>query len=337
MKITTRVGRTAATLLATSLLLTACGGDDETTTDPAAVEETTPDDATIDEVTTDTDMAAFPVTIEADNGPVVLDAQPTKIVSLSPTSTEILFAIGAGDQVIAVDDFSNFPAEAPVTDLSGFQPNVEAILGFEPDLVVLSFDPGDVVAGLDAAGVPAIVHGAAVTLDDTYRQIEQLGAAAGHIGGSAELVLAMQTDLDAIVAELPDGAAGLTYYHELDNTYFSATSSTFIGQLYSLLGLENIADAADPDGDSFGFPQLSAEYIVEANPDLIFLADTKCCEATAESVAARDGWDQITAVQQDGVVELDDDVASRWGPRLTEYLRTIADAIEQLLAARANA
>ncbi len=335
MKITTRAGRSAAAILATSFLLAACGGDDVTTTPATA--ESTPDDATPDEVPTDDMSASYPVTIEAGNGAVTLEAQPTKIVSISPTSTEILFAIGAGDQVVAVDDYSNFPAEAPVTDLSGFQPNVEAILGFEPDLVILSFDPGDVVAGLGAAGVPAIVHDSAVTLEDSYTQIEQLAAVTGHVGSAAELVLQMQTDFDAIVASLPDEAAGLTYYHELDTTYFSATSTTFIGQLYSLLGLENIADAADPDGESFGFPQLSAEFIVEANPDLIFLADTKCCEATAESVAARDGWDQISAVQNAGVVELDDDVASRWGPRLTEYLRLIAAAIEELIAARADA
>ncbi len=338
MKTTTRrarLTRAAATLLTTSLLLTACGGDDAAT-EPAddAGTEAAADPAT--DAPAD-DAATFPVTVTAGNGEVTIEARPERIVSISPTATEILFAIDAGAQVVAVDDFSNFPPEAPVTDLSGFQPNVEAILGFDPDLVVLSYDPGEVVAGLEAAGVPSLVHDAAVTLDDTWTQIEQLGVATGHVAESAKLVAEMQSDLDELVAGLPEGAEGLTYYHELDNTYFSATSTTFIGQLYSLFGLVNIADAADPDGESFGFPQLSAEYIVEADPELIFLADTKCCEVTAESVAERDGWEQIAAVRNGAVVELDDDIASRWGPRIVDYLAAIAKAIEQVVEARADA
>lgn len=332
MHITTRplkATRLAASFAASALLLGACGS----TADPAASDSpsaTTSPDAT---PSASESAADFPVTIEADNGPVVIDAMPMSIVSISPTSTEMLFAIGAGDQVVAVDAFSNYPEEAPLTDLSGFQPNIEAILSYEPDLVVIQFDPGDVVPGLTAAGVPVIVHDSGATLEDTYRQLEQLGAATGHLADAAIVVANLQHDLDEVIASLPASAEGLTYYHELDTTYFSATSSTFIGELYSLLGLVNIADAADPDGESFGYPQLSAEYIVDANPDLIFLADTKCCDATAANVAERDGWAEVAAVTTGGIVELDDDIASRWGPRVVEYLRVIADAINQLVAA----
>ena len=120
----------------------------------------------------------------------------------------------------------------------------------------------------------------------------------------------------------------LTYYHELDPTYFSATSKTFIGQVYSLLGLKNIADPADADGS--GYPQLSAEAIIAANPDMVFLADTKCCQQTAQTVAARPGWNVITAVKDGGVVPLDDDIASRWGPRIVDYLRSVAAAVNQV-------
>ncbi len=334
---TTIIRRRALAALATSVLLaTACGGTADSADPQAEADPVETTAAPTDDVAAEAE-SAFPVTITAGNGEVTIAEQPMSIVSLSATATEILFAIGAGSQVVAVDDFSNFPPEAPVTDLSGFQPNVEAILGYEPDLVLVSFDPGDVVAGLDAAGVPTIVHDAAVTIDDTYTQIEQLGVATGNVGGAAELVLDMQTELDELIASLPQDAAGLTYYHELDNTYFSVTSSTFLGELYGLFGLENIADAADPDGDSFGYPQLSAEYVVEADPDLIFLADTKCCEVTAESVAERPGWGQMTAVTQGGVIELDDDIASRWGPRIIDLLREVAAAIEGAVAARADA
>jgi len=273
---------------------------------------------------------AFPITIAAPNGPVTLDVRPTRIVSLSPTATETLFAIGAGGQVIAVDDQSSYPAEAPVTDLTGLEPNVEAIAALGADLVVMMFDPGEVVAALEAIGIPAIVHGAAVDLDDAYAQIEQLGAATGSVAAAAALVGGMQADIDRILGEA--NAGGATYYHELDPVLYSATSATFAGALYGMLGLVNIADeAADPDG--FGYPQLSPEYIVVEDPDFVFLADTKCCGQSSTTVADRPGWDTMTAVQRGTVVELDDDIVSRWGPRIVDFMESIADAIGALVDA----
>jgi iron complex transport system substrate-binding protein len=257
-------------------------------------------------------------------------AAPSKIISLSPTATEMLFAIGAGSQVVAVDSYSNFPAEAPVTDLSGFEPNVEAISAFEPDLVVISGDAGNVVAGLGALDIPVLDLSAAATLDDSYAQIEQLGAATGHIAEAAEVVKNMQTDIEEILAGYvaPAGEAR-SYYHELDPTFYSATSTTFIGSIYAAFGLTNIADAASTADDG-GYPQLSAEYIVAQDPDLIFLADTKCCEANVASVSARPGWEGLSAVTNGSIVELDDDIPSRWGPRIVDQYRSIADALSKL-------
>ena len=249
-----------------------------------------------------------------------------RIVSLSPTATEMLFAIGAGSQVVAVDSNSNYPKEAPRTDLSAYQPNLEAIAGYKPDLVVYSDDPGDLKAGLDKLSIPAIQQPAAKTLDDTYAQLDQLGRATGHAAEAGQLATTMRAEIAKIAAAKPERP--LTYYHELDKNLYSATSKTFIGQLYAQLGMENIADAADKDGS--GYPQLSAEYVVKADPDLIFLADTKCCGQSARTVAARDGWDGLTAVKTGGVVELDDDVASRWGPRVVDFLKTVAAKVQQL-------
>jgi iron complex transport system substrate-binding protein len=258
------------------------------------------------------------------------EAAPAKrIVSLSPTATEMLFAIGAGSQVAAVDSNSNYPKEAPRTDLSAYQPNLEAIAGYEPDLVVYSDDPGELAAGLGKLAIPALAEPAAKSLDDTYAQIGQLGRATGHVAEAAKLTATMKAEIARIVAAgRPERR--LTYYHELDKTLYSATSKTFIGQLYGLLGMENIADAADKDHS--GYPQLSAEYVVKADPDLIFLADTKCCAQSARTVAARDGWDRLTAVRSGGVVELDDDVASRWGPRVVNFLTTISAKAQTLEA-----
>ena len=250
---------------------------------------------------------------------------PQAIISLSATATEILFAIGAGDQVIAVDEYSTYPAEAPMTDLSGFTPNVEAIAEYGPDLVVISYDPGDLVAGLELLDIEVLIQGTASSLEGTYSQISELGEKTGHSETAEELNESIVSDL-ASLAEDPVGA-GLTYFHEVDNTLYTATSSTFIGQLYALLGLENIADPADDQG--FGYPQLSPEYIISANPDLIFLADAEWGESV-ETLAERPGWAELTAVQNNRVVELDE-TSGRWGPRVVDFLTQIHAAITDLM------
>ena len=277
--------------------------------------------------------ALFPVTIATANGDVAIDERPERIVSLSPTATEMLFAIGAGDQVEAVDDQSNYPADTPVTDLSGFEPNVEAIASYEPDLVVYSTEPGDLGASLGGVGIPALLQPAAANLDDVYEQIDQLGVATGNVSEAGDVVARMRADIRSIVASIEPPEEPVTYYHELDDTFYSVTSSTFIGQLYSLVGLRNIADEAKGAGG--GYPQLSAEYIIDADPNLIFLADTKCCGQSPRTVAKRPGWDHIAAVENGGVIPLDDDVASRWGPRVVDYLRRIAEAVGEVLEAKA--
>jgi iron complex transport system substrate-binding protein len=255
------------------------------------------------------------------------DQRPERIVSLSPTATEMLFAIGAGGQVVAVDSNSNYPEEAPKTDLSAYQPNIEAIAGYKPDLVVYSDDPGELAAGLGKLGIPALQQPAATRLDDTYAQLDQLGRATGHQAEAAQLTATMRAEIEKIAAAARPERP-LTYYHELDKNLYTATSKTFIGQLYDQLGMKNIADAADKEAS--GYPQLSAEYVIKADPNLIFLADTKCCGQSAKTVAARDGWDQLTAVRSGGVVALDDDVASRWGPRVVDFLKTVAAKVQTL-------
>jgi len=324
-----------------TLIAAGCGGDPTVGSESGATVATTEaasatTQAPAKPTTTTRATAAdgFPATITAENGEVEIPDRPRTIVSLSATSTEILFAIGAGDQVAAVDSTSNYPPEAPITDLSAFTPNIEAIAEFGPDLVVLSFDPGDLVSGLAAIGIPAIVHSGSANLDGTYLQIEQLGAATGNVGSAAELVGQIQTDIAELVNEFDLTEAELTYYHEIDDTYYSATSATFIGEIYSLLGLVNIADSQDADG--FGFPQLSAEYIIESDPDLIFLADAKYAGQSAETVGSRAGWANLSAVTGGQIFELDDDIASRWGPRVVEFIETVAEAIRQFEGAAAG-
>jgi iron complex transport system substrate-binding protein len=266
------------------------------------------------------------VTIETANGSVTIPARPQAIVSLSPTSTEVLFALGAGGQVVAVDNQSNYPGDAPTTELTGFDPNLEAIAGYDADLVILMYDPGEVVEALEVLGIPVIMHPAAWTLEDAFAQINQVGAATGHAAEARQLVESMRTDIDGI-AKATDGT-GTTYYHELSPDFYTVTSATFVGTLYEMLGLTNIADGADPDG--YGFPQLSPEHILDEDPSLILLADTKCCGQDQTTVSERPGWGVLTAVQAGAISELDDDIASRWGPRIVELFEAIAGAVDGL-------
>ncbi len=326
----------------------ACGDDTQAESESAATAAAEATDAPEPEVTaaepaaTVADQAApletsvgEAISVVASNGTVTVGSTPTKIISLSPAHTEILFAIGAGDQVVAVDDQSNYPpeAEAVKSDLSGFTPNIEAIAGYKPDLVVMADDYEGLTAQLNALDIPVWSGNAPATLDDAYAQIEQLGVLTGHAAEAVQVSSGMQADIEVIVVGLPKLETPLTYYHELDPTYFSSTSRTFIGAVYALAGLTNIADAAEAGND---YPQLNTEYIITANPDLIFLADSKCCGETPETVAARDGWGKLTAVKNGNVIPMDDDLASRWGPRIVDYLQAVSDAVTAAAAVPAG-
>jgi iron complex transport system substrate-binding protein len=170
---------------------------------------------------------------------------PQRIVSLSPTATESLFAIGAGPQVVAVDNQSDYPKTAPHTSLSGLTPNVEAIASYRPDLVVIGYDPGGLRDALAKLHIRVLMQNAAKTIPDAYAQIEQLGRLTGHSDRANRLVASMKTRIAKLVASVHGLGENLTYYHELDPTLYSVTSQTFIGRVYALFGLKNIADAAD--------------------------------------------------------------------------------------------
>ena len=252
-------------------------------------------------------------------------ATPRRIVSLSPTATESLFAIGAGKQVVAVDDQSDYPKREPRTSLSGYTPNVEAIAGYRPDLVVLSGDANGVVDGLRKLGIRVLLQPAATNLAGAYAQIKQLGAITAHKRSAAALVARMKKAIAQAVKSVPKRK--LSVYHELDPTYYSATSKTFIGRIYTLFGLRNIADAADSSGS--GYPQLSGEYILSSNPSLIVLADTRCCGQSASTVASRPGWSGLSAVRNHRVIGIDDSVASRWGPRIVTFVQAVGKALRR--------
>jgi iron complex transport system substrate-binding protein len=273
--------------------------------------------------------AAFPATVMAADGAVHISKEPTAIVSLSPTTTEMLYAIGAGHQVSAVDNDSDYPPQAPRTKLSGFDPNLEAIVAAKPDLVVISNNIGGLAKHLAAFSIPVLELPAATGLSGVYAEFDQLGRATGHLAQAQREVASLRTQISQIVAAVPHQSKPLTYYYELDQTYYSVTSDTFIGKLLGLLGLRSIADSAKGAAAAGGYPQLSAEYIVKANPDYIILADTICCQQSLTTVRSRPSWAGLTAVKSGHVILLNDDIASRWGPRIVDLLRVVLTALRR--------
>ncbi|MBD0329954.1 MAG: ABC transporter substrate-binding protein [Thermoleophilia bacterium] len=266
----------------------------------------------------------FPVTLQSPAGEVTIRRQPRRIVSLSPTATETLFAIGAGRQVVAVDDQSDFPRRAPRTRLSGFTPNAEAVAGYRPDLVIVHFDANRIVASLRRLGIPVLVQPPARDLRHAYAQIRQLGRATGRRTAANALAARLRTRIGRIVAQSRPRARRHSVYHEVSPDLYAASSRTFVGSIYRRFGFRNVADAADTGS---GYPKLSSEYLIARNPSLIVLADTVCCGQSRATVAARPGWDRIRAVRTGAVVRLHDSLASRWGPRILNFVQALARAL----------
>ncbi len=264
----------------------------------------------------------FPVTVATAYGPVTLTHEPHRIVSLSPTVTEMLFALGAGHQVVAVDADSNYPKSAPRTSLSGYTPNVEAIAGYRPDLVVISYNPTppNLVASLKLLGIPTLYIPAAATLQQSYAETIELGRLTGHLAGARQVVASMTARIRSLVAQVPKRATRPTYFYELDPTLYTASAQTFIGSVLALAGLRDIVGHPIAGSD---YPQLSSESVVRANPTFIFLADG----AAPRSVAARPGWSRLAAVRAHRVIALNVDIASRWGPRTADLLGAVVRAL----------
>jgi iron complex transport system substrate-binding protein len=296
-------------LAVAAVALSACGGGNGQSAATAAAE------------------SGFPRTVVAANGRVRVSREPQRIVSLSPSATEDLYAAGAGGHVVAVDSYSIYPPKAPRTKLSGYEPNLEAIADYRPDLVVVAEDTSHIVAQLGKLGIPVLVEPPASDLNAAYGEIEGIGEATGHPEGAHRAVAKMKRQVAAIAASVPKPRKPLSVYHELDQTYYSATSHTFIGQIYKLLGLRNIADGATGSGE---YPQLSAEYVIASDPDLIVLADTVCCKQSAATVAARPGWGETAAVRDGEVVPVEDSFASEWGPRIVLFAKKVAGAVKRL-------
>jgi iron complex transport system substrate-binding protein len=275
--------------------------------------------------------AGFPVTVTTVGGIAHLSSRPDSIISLSPTATEMLYAIGAGSQVKAVDSDSDYPANAPHTKLSAYQPNAEAIAAYKPDLVIISNNIDGITAKLTALSIPVLDLPAAANVSGVYSEFTQLGAATGHAAQASAEDQKLKADIGQIVSSEPHHSGPRTYYFELGtDPYYSVTDSTFIGSLLSLLGMKSIADSVSGAAAAGGYPSLSAEFILKSNPDYIVLSDTGSTGGgqSAATVGARPGWSVLTAVKDKHIIVLNADIASRWGPRIVQLLQTVAAGIK---------
>ncbi len=259
---------------------------------------------------------------------------PSCIVSLSPTATDTLFAIGAGRQVAAVDKDAHLPSRGlPSIRIDALNPSVEAILSVcrptpahpsrRPDLVIISYDANKIKERLSALGVRVVEQDAPTNLAGAVAQMKALGALTGHAVAAARLATSISTTIRRDVASLPPHAGKtLRVYYEIDPTGYSLTSTTFVGSLLKMLGVVNIADAQSTSADA-GYPQLNPEYVVAANPQLILLDDG----VSPNSLAARPGFSGVAAVTSHHVVEVNQNIGSEWGVRLGNLMNGLTKAV----------
>ena len=245
-------------------------------------------------------------------------SKPDRIISLSPTATEMLFAIGAGGNVVAVDSHSNFPKDAPLTNLSAIEPNLEAIASYKPDLVIIAFEIGNLKVDLNAVGIKVLMLPATPTVEDALKQILEIGDITGNEENAEKLVVKIRSQIKTISLQR-EGKPKFSVYHELDENYYSPSTWSFLGNIYDILGFKNIADEADTA--KTGYPRLSAEYIMVSNPDIIVTSGLK--NDNQLKFASRAGWNAIKAVQNEAIISVEPDIAGRWGPRMIDFCEQI--------------
>jgi iron complex transport system substrate-binding protein len=257
---------------------------------------------------------------DGDGDNVRLDEAPERIVALAPSYVEILFEIGADELVVAVDENTDYPPEAAdLPKLSGFEPSVEAIVEYDPDVVLIQFDPGGLKDALETNEIAVFSLVSPESIMGVYEQIHTIGRISGHATESQQLVDEMEEEINTTVATIPEGTEGPRVFHEVDNTLYSVGPGSFIHDMYVTLKAQNIAESTGEP-----FPQLNNEAVISADPQVIILADEAFGES-AETVAARPGWDQTAAVKDGRIHGADPDIYSRPGPRIVDAMKELRD------------
>ncbi len=304
----------------TSLALAACGTPGA---DPSASTATPASTSTPTSTATPGGAAGFPRSVAGSDGVrVTLAAPPARLVSLSPGLTEVLFAIGAGDRLVAVDRFSDFPAAAArLPRLEYSAPSPESALGVRPDLVIMVTRQRQQVQQFRDLRLNVLYLDEPSGLDAVLRTITLLGELTGHEAEAGALVATMTRRIDAVKSAVGT-AAGPRVFYELSPDLYTAGPDTFIGSMLTLLRARNVAQGATSP-----FPQLSAEAVLAADPEVILLSDAASAKQTAESVAARPGWAGVAAVKTRRIYAVNPDLTNRPGPRIVDGLEAMARAL----------
>ncbi|HEY5731443.1 MAG TPA: cobalamin-binding protein [Anaerolineales bacterium] len=263
---------------------------------------------------------------------ITLEGTPQRIVSLAPSNTEILFAVGAGSQVVGRDEFSDYPAEAASIDVIGGsfgEYNVEAIVSLEPDLVLAAeINPPELVQQLEGLGLTVYYLANPTTLEEMYTNLETVATLSGH--DATELVDSLKARVTAVDEKIMPLSSRIPVFYEIDATDptkpWTYGPGTFGDLLIDRAGGYNIGGNAENDP----YPQLSLEQIVASNPSVIILGDA-IWGVTPESVLERAGWESIEAVKTNNIFPIDDNLISRPGPRLVDGLEQLAKILRPVL------
>ncbi|MBI5287467.1 MAG: ABC transporter substrate-binding protein [Chloroflexi bacterium] len=275
-------------------------------------------------------VAEFPTDIPRSDGKTLtLAGPPTRIVSLSPAATEIIYALGAEAALAAVDNQADFPdgAMSFSTKVDAYEPNIEAIAGLDPDLVIVANNGSGIVEKLDQLNIPVFyqdIDKDVRSISDVFGQITLMGRVTGRSAQATQLLTGLGDRLKVIQdgVQGANASTGPRVYHELDQTFFTISDESFIGDLYRTLRARNIAGS----GGGSAYPQMTQEAVIASNPAIIILADEEF-GVTVESVKARPGWSAIEAVQNDRIFGIDPDIVSRPGPRIIDALEQLAKLI----------
>jgi iron complex transport system substrate-binding protein len=304
-------------LLLTLAALTACGEQKETVKDDANSSTEQKGEET-----------AYPLTIkDAIDNEVTIEAKPEKIVSLIPSNTEIAFALGLGEQVVGVSDFDNYPEEATTKEkIGGMEINIEKIISLQPNLVLAHASAMNGTEGLQQlrdAGLTVLVINDAQNFEQVYDSIAMIGKATGETKKAEELIKSMQDKLAEIKAKAGEIKDKKKVFIEVSPApeVFTTGKNTFMDEMITLINAENIAN------DQEGWVKIDQEVMIERNPDVIVTTYGYYTENAVQQVLARQGWENVNAIKNKQVIDVDSDTVTRSGPRLVEGVEELAKAV----------
>ena len=245
-----------------------------------------------------------------------------RVVSLSTTHTEIIQTLGGENLLVGIDSFSE--SELPIEKIDAFTVTADELVNLNPDLVMVAFDFNGIIDGLEALNLNYVLLPPARNFDEVYTQIMEIGNLINKSEESIDLVSEMENDVAEIIENF--SAQNVKVFHEIGYTYgiYTVNENSFIGEIYNLLGVDNIANfKEDPFGS--GYPEFSEEEILMANPNLIIVGHS---DYLNKDLSTRVGWEEITAIQSGNLFFLDENLANNWGTNTVDLLNTLSEVTQ---------